>query len=174
MVGVIGLGAIGDGVSTVVLRAGLALVVCDVRPEAPDHFREEATVAGLSRPSWPAWSDVVVVAVVNDEQVLTVLSGPEGALAAAGPPTPPWSIVSTISAPCVQAVGAEAAALGSTDARLRGERWPGRGRRRGPGLHGGRRSCRHRAVEPVFDAFSSLVVPMGPFGTGLPPSWPAT
>jgi 3-hydroxyisobutyrate dehydrogenase len=165
VVGVIGLGAIGDGVSTSVLRAGLPLVVFDVRPEALDHYREEATVAG-SATELVRLSDVVVVAVVNDEQVHTVLSGPEGGLAAADPQTT-VVIVSTISAPCVQAVGAEAAALGVPilDCGVTG----------GPAaaasgdlvcMVGGDPAVIER-LEPVFGAIASLTVTMGPFGTGL-------
>ena len=165
MVGVIGLGAIGDGVSTSVLRAGLPLVVFDVRPEALDQYREEATVAG-SVAELVRLSDVVVVAVVNDEQVHAVLSGPGGGLAAADPQTT-VVIVSTISAPCVQAVGAEAAALGVPilDCGVTG----------GPAaaasgdlvcMVGGDPAVIER-LEPVFGAIASLTVPMGPFGAGL-------
>ena len=49
--------------------------------------------------------------MVNDAQVHAVLSGPDGGLAAAGPETT-IVVVSTISAPCVAAIGAEAAAAG--------------------------------------------------------------
>jgi 3-hydroxyisobutyrate dehydrogenase-like beta-hydroxyacid dehydrogenase len=165
VVGVIGLGAIGDGVSTSVLRAGLPLVVFDVRPEALDQYREEATVAG-SAAEVVRLSDVVVVAVVNDEQVHAVLSGPEGGLAAADPQTT-VVIVSTISVPCVQAVGAEAGALGVPilDCGVTG----------GPAaaasgdlvcMVGGDPAVIER-LEPLFGAISSLTVTMGPFGTGL-------
>jgi len=110
VVGVIGLGSIGDGVATSVTRAGLPLVVCDLRTEATDRHRDTATVAG-SPAELVGQSDVVVVAVVDDAQVHGVLSGPDGGLAAAGPDTT-VVIVSTISLPCVRAIGSEAAALG--------------------------------------------------------------
>src|SRR6202034_2149544 len=95
-----------------------------------------------------------------------VLSGPDGGLAAAGPDTI-CMVVSTISAPCVQAIGAEAAALGVAvlDCGVTG----------GPAaaasgdlvcMVGGDPAVIERAG-PVFDAISSLAVPMGPFGTGL-------
>src|ERR1035441_5814887 len=87
VVGVIGLGDIGDGVATSVLAAGLPLVVCDVRDEATEKYRGRAVLAG-SPAELGQRSDVVVVAVVNDAQVHAVLSGPAGALAAAGPPPP--------------------------------------------------------------------------------------
>ena len=102
-VGVIGLGDIGGGVATSVLRQGLPLVVCDVRSEVTDRYAGRAEVAA-SPADLVGRSDVVVVAVVNDEQVHAVLSGPDGGLAAAGPDTI-VIVVSTISTPCVQAIG---------------------------------------------------------------------
>jgi 3-hydroxyisobutyrate dehydrogenase-like beta-hydroxyacid dehydrogenase len=165
VVGVIGLGSIGDGVASTLVREGFPVVVCDVRTEATDKYRDDATVA-----DGPAElvrrSDVVVVAVVNDAQVHAVLSGPDGGLAAAGPGTI-VIVVSTISAPCVQAIGAEAADLGVAilDCGVTG----------GPAaaasgdlvcMVGGDPEVIERAA-PVFGALSSLAVTMGPFGTGL-------
>jgi len=165
VVGVIGLGAIGDGVATSVLRAGLGLVVCDVRPEATAGYAATAQVA-TSPADLVRRSDVVVVAVVNDEQVHAVLSGPEGGLAAAGGTTT-FIVVSTISTPCVRSIGEEASALGvevldcgvtgGPDAAASGDLVCMVGG--DPGVIG--------RVGPVFDAISSLTVTMGPFGTGL-------
>ncbi len=165
VVGVIGLGAIGDGVASSLLAAGFPVVVADVRAEATDKYADRATVAD-SAAGLVAASDVVVVAVVNDEQVHAVLSGPEGGLAAAGPDTT-VIIVSTISVPCIEAIGAEAAAVGVPvlDCGVSG----------GPSaaatgelvcMVGGDPAAIER-VRPVFDAIGSLTVPMGPFGTGL-------
>ena len=165
MVGVIGLGAIGDGVASNLVREGFPVVVCDVRAEATEKYRDDATVAD-SPAELVRRSDVVVVAVVNDEQVHAVLSGPDGGLAAAGPDTI-VIVVSTISAPCVQSVGAEAASLGVAvlDCGVTG----------GPAaaasgdlvcMVGGDPEVIGRAA-PVFDTLSSLTVTMGPFGTGL-------
>jgi 3-hydroxyisobutyrate dehydrogenase-like beta-hydroxyacid dehydrogenase len=164
-VGVIGLGAIGDGVATSLLREGLPLVVCDVRSEATAKYSDSAVVAS-SPADLVDRSDVVVVAVVNDEQVHAVLSGPDGGLAAAGGSTT-FIVVSTISTPCVQAIGTEAAALGvavldcgvtgGPDAAASGDLVC---------MVGGDPEVIDR-VRPVFDAISSLAVTMGPFGSGL-------
>lgn len=165
VVGVIGLGLIGDGVASSVARAGLPLVVCDLRQEATDRYRDTATVAG-SPADLVGQSDVVVVAVVDDAQVHAVLSGPGGGLAAARPDTT-LVIVSTISLPCVQAIGSEAAALGVAvlDCGVTG----------GPSaaasgelvcMVGGDPEVIAR-VAPVFDVIGSLTVTMGPFGSGL-------
>ena len=107
-----------------------------------------------------------MVAVVDDAQVHAVLSGPDGGLAAAGPGTT-FIIVSTISVPCIEAIGAEAAALGVPvlDCGVSG----------GPTaaaagelvcMVGGDPDVIERA-RPVFDAIGSLTVTMGPFGAGL-------
>jgi 3-hydroxyisobutyrate dehydrogenase-like beta-hydroxyacid dehydrogenase len=165
VVGVVGLGSIGDGVATNVSRAGLPLVVCDVRTEATDRYKDTAVVAG-SAPDLVRQSDLVVVAVVDDAQVRSVLSGPGGGLAVADPSTT-VIIVSTISVVCVKAVGSEAAALGVPvlDCGVSG----------GPGaaasgdlvcMVGGDPDVIERA-RPVFDAIGSLTVTMGPFGAGL-------
>ncbi len=165
MVGVVGLGAIGDGVASSVVREGLPLVVLDVRPEATERFRQQAEVV-TSTAELVRQADVVVVAVVDDAQVHAVLSGPDGGLAAADAGTT-IVIVSTISAACVAAIGAEAAALGVpvVDCGVSG----------GPSaaatgelvcMVGGDPAVVDR-LRPVFDAIGSLTVTMGPFGAGL-------
>ena len=44
-VGVIGLGDIGSGVAAGLVRVGVELVVCDIRPESTAPFAETARVA---------------------------------------------------------------------------------------------------------------------------------
>jgi len=164
-VGVIGLGAIGDGVAKSVHAAGLPLVVFDIRSEATDRHADHATVA-VSPADTARAADVVVVAVVDDEQVRAVLSGPEGALVAGGPGTT-FVVVSTITQACVRDIGAEARAAGTAvvDCGVSG----------GPSaaatgelicMAGGDEEVLDR-LAPVFDAIGSLTVRMGPFGTGL-------
>ena len=110
-VGVIGLGAIGDGVADQrPRRRAPARGVRPARPRPPTGTRTTPRWP-RRRPTWPGPADVVVVAVVNDEQVHAVLSGPDGALAAAGPGTT-FVVVSTITTECVRAVGDEAPAAG--------------------------------------------------------------
>jgi 3-hydroxyisobutyrate dehydrogenase len=164
-IGVIGLGSIGDGVAASVHAAGLPLVVCDVRAEATDRHAGYATVA-VSPAELARASDVVVVAVVNDEQVHSVLSGPDGALAAGGPGTT-FVVVSTITTACIAAIGAEAAGLevpvldcgvsGGPSAAASGQLVC---------MVGGDQVVVDR-LAPLFDAIGSLTVTMGSFGTGL-------
>jgi len=164
-IGVIGLGAIGDGVAASVHAAGLRLVVSDIRDEATARHAAYATVAASPADVARA-ADIVVVAVVNDEQVHAVLSGPDGALAAAGSDTT-FVVVSTISAACVTAIGAEAGAAGVAvvDCGVSG----------GPAaaaagelicMVGGDDGVVGR-LAPLFEAMGSLTVRMGPFGAGL-------
>ena len=164
-IGVIGLGAIGDGVAASVHAAGFPLVVCDVRAEATDRHAGYATVATSPADTARA-ADIVVVAVVNDDQVHAVLSGPDGALVAGGPDTT-FVVVSTITAACVAAIGAEAATVGApvVDCGVSG----------GPSAAAsgdlvcmvGGDSDVIAQLAPLFDAIGSLSVTMGPFGTGL-------
>jgi 3-hydroxyisobutyrate dehydrogenase-like beta-hydroxyacid dehydrogenase len=164
-IGVIGLGTIGNGLARNLHAAGVPLVVCDVRPEATAPHAGYATVA-TSPAELARASDVVVVAVVDDRQVHDVLSGPDGALAAAGPATT-VVVVSTITTACVAAVGAEAAALGVpvVDCGVSG----------GPSAAAsGNLVCMCggdpeviAGLAPLFDAVASLTVTMGPFGSGL-------
>src|ERR1700722_15024290 len=99
-VGVIGLGQIGRGVAGNVLRAGHELVVCDISSEATQSFAESARIA----PTPAALSelvDVVVIAVVDDAQVIEVITGTDGALSRATEGTS-FLIVSTVTAGTVR------------------------------------------------------------------------
>jgi 3-hydroxyisobutyrate dehydrogenase len=164
-IGVIGLGIIGDGITTNLHAAGFPLVVHDIRAEATDKHASYATVVA-SPADLTGMADVVVVAVVNDEQVHAVLSGPEGALAV-GAPNTSFVIVSTISTACVAAIGAEAKSLGVriVDCGVSG----------GPSAAAsGNLICMCggdpeviSGLAPLFDAIGSLTVTIGPFGTGL-------
>jgi 3-hydroxyisobutyrate dehydrogenase len=162
--GVIGLGDIGRGVADAALRAGIPLVVCDLRPEATARFADSATVAS-SPAALGAQVDVVVVAVVDDPQVEAVIDGPDGALGAMEDGT--LLVLSTVSPTTVQSLAARAGARGVVvlDCAVSG----------GPGaaadgtlvaMVGGDPAGIDR-VRPVLDAFTSVVVHMGPLGSGL-------
>ncbi len=79
-VGVVGLGEIGRGLAGTLLRAGASVTVCDVRPDATAPFADRARVA-TSPADLAADVRVAVVAVVDDDQVRTVVDGPDGLLA---------------------------------------------------------------------------------------------
>ena len=164
-VGVIGLGDIGRGVADGVLRAGLGLVVCDLRPEATAPYAGRAHVAA-GPPEVGERSDVVVVVVLDDAQVRGVLDGAGGAVGtmAAGSVV---LVLSTVAPETVQAVAAVAARrdVDVLDCGVSG----------GPqaaaegalvAMVGGDGAVVER-VRPVIDAFAQLVLHMGPLGAGL-------
>jgi 3-hydroxyisobutyrate dehydrogenase-like beta-hydroxyacid dehydrogenase len=165
VIGVIGLGTIGGGIAANVRAAALPLVVYDVRSEATLRHADYATVA-ISPSELARQSDVIVVAVVNDEQVRAVLLGSENVLAACVPNTT-VVVVSTITTECVAAIGADAAERGVpiVDCGVSG----------GPtAAASGNLVCMCGgdpevigALAPLFEAIGSLTVTMGPFGTGL-------
>lgn len=164
-VGVIGLGEIGRGVAGAVGAAGFDLVVCDVRPEATEPFAQMAHVAA-DPVEVGARSDVSIVAVVDDTQLRDVCSNADGVLATALAGTA-IVVLSTVSVVALESVAAEAlrrdvdvldcGVSGGPAASGRGELVT---------MVGGDASVleRHRAV---LEAFSSLVVHMGPLGAGL-------
>jgi 3-hydroxyisobutyrate dehydrogenase len=164
-VGVIGLGDIGRGVADSVVRAGLDLGVCDLRAEVTDLFAASSHVTATPA-LLGARSDVVVVAVVDDRQVLAVLDGADGALAgmAAGSAV---VILSTVSTGTIEsaALSASSRRVDVVDCGVSG----------GPvaaaegtlvAMVGGDASVIER-VRPVLDCFTSLVVHMGTLGAGL-------
>lgn len=164
-VGVIGLGDIGGGAATSIAAAGLTLWVCDVREEATARFAEVGSVAATPA-ALAAACDVVLVAVVDDAQVRTVVTGPEGVLAGAREGSV-IVVASTISPGTIAEVGASARArgVGLIDCGVSG----------GPSaaatgdlicMVGGDEADIERA-RPALDAIGSLVVPMGPLGAGL-------
>jgi 3-hydroxyisobutyrate dehydrogenase len=164
-VGVIGLGDMGAGLATSLLRAGLPVTVSDIREEATAPFREGAHVAATPS-ELAARSDVVLVVVFNDAQVRAVLAGPDGVFAGAAAGTTAV-IVSTIPTDTVLAMRAEGAADGITvvdcgvsggpDASVAGELVC---------MIGGSETEVDR-IRPVLDAVSCLVLHMGPPGAGL-------
>ena len=164
-VGVVGLGDIGRGVAEAVGRAGFGLGVCDKRAEITAPFEGSARVAATPA-SLGAGSDVVIVVVVDDRQVLAVIDGTDGALAGMAPGST-VVILSTVSPGTVEVVAEKASArgIGVVDCGVSG----------GPAaaaagslvaMVGGEAEVIER-VRPVLDTFTSLVVHMGPLGAGL-------
>jgi 3-hydroxyisobutyrate dehydrogenase-like beta-hydroxyacid dehydrogenase len=164
-VGVIGLGDMGGGLATSLIRSGMPVTVCDVRDEATAPYREGAHVAG-SPAELAARSDVILVVVFNDAQVRAVLQGPDGVFAGAAPGST-VVIVSTIPTETVLEMRAEGSARGVTvvdcgvsggpDASAAGELVC---------MIGGSAEEVDR-VRPVLEAVSCLVLHMGPPGAGL-------
>ncbi|MCA1326378.1 L-threonate dehydrogenase [Herbaspirillum sp. alder98] len=79
-VGVIGLGAMGYGVASSLLRAGFNVHAFDVRAEALNKFAAAGGVASASPAELGAAVDVVITLVVNAAQTEEVLFGDKGAV----------------------------------------------------------------------------------------------
>ena len=99
--GLIGLGAMGNGMAQSLRRAGYLVHVYDVRPDAAQAFAKEGGVAAGSPSELAAACDVVVSVVVNAAQTESVLFGPSGCAAAMKPGSvfvmcstvePSWSV----------------------------------------------------------------------------------
>ncbi len=163
--GVIGLGAIGSGVAAGWRRSGFDLVVCDVAAAATEPFAGSARVAA-SPADLAATAKVIAVAVVNDAQVLDVLTGAEGLLPVARPGTT-VILLSTVSTGCLETAGRQCAGAGVdlVDCGVSGGP-SAAAKGRLVSMVGGDTAVIER-VRPALDGFSSLVVHMGPVGTGL-------
>ncbi|WP_454763813.1 L-threonate dehydrogenase [Cupriavidus campinensis] len=83
-VGVIGLGAMGNGVAQSLLRAGFKVHACDLRPEVLQRFADAGGVPCASPAEMGTRCDVVITLVVNAAQTEAVLFGDDGAVAAMG------------------------------------------------------------------------------------------
>lgn len=84
-VGFIGLGFQGKPLARNILEAGYPLAVYDVRPEPMADLAAAGAKAVASPGDVAAVSDLVIVCVVDDAQVLEVIDGPEGVLRGAAP-----------------------------------------------------------------------------------------
>lgn len=165
VVGFIGLGNIGAPMARRLLDGDVPLVVHDVVAAAVEPFVAEGAVAA-STPAELARDATVISIVVQDEaQVRDVLVGPDGILAAASPGTV-VAVHSTISAEGAAALADLAAGAGVelVDAPISGG---------AIGAHegmlavmvGGSEAAVERA-RPVLDRYATLVVHVGPVGSG--------
>ena len=163
--GVVGLGDIGRGVAGTLQRAGVDLVVCDVRADATEPFRDTSTVAGTPG-DLAHLCDIAVVAVVDDAQVRSVVLG-DGGIATSGGSCRAVVILSTVSTETVTEVAGQAAEQGVlvVDCGVSG----------GPAaaadgqlvcMVGGTEEAVDR-VRPVLAVIGSDVLHMGPLGAGL-------
>jgi len=84
-IGLIGLGAMGRGMAGSLRRAGYAVHVFDVRPEAVQAFTADGGTGCTSPADLAARCDIVVSVVVNAAQTEAVLFGAHGAAAAMKP-----------------------------------------------------------------------------------------
>ena len=80
-VGVVGLGAMGMGMAHSLLRAGLEVHACDVRPEAVEKLVAAGAHGAASPAELAAKVEALLIVVVNAAQTEQVLFGANGAAA---------------------------------------------------------------------------------------------
>ena len=110
-VGVVGLGAMGMGMAQSLLRAGLEVHACDVRPDAVQALMAAGAHGAASPAQLAPKVDALLIVVVNAAQTEQVLFGPEGAAAH----MKPGAVViasATVAPEFAEALGARLQAMG--------------------------------------------------------------
>lgn len=163
-VGVVGLGAIGLGVSRSLARSGRTPAVFDIRPEAADALdgiaNQLASAAELA-----LLCDVVLIAVLDETQAHDALTGPEGILAGARPGLIAV-LLSTIPVPAVHRLAGICAGRGVhvLDCGVTpGHEAPNNNL---VGFVGGPDDIVGQAM-PVLEGFARAIVHCGPLGSGM-------
>jgi 3-hydroxyisobutyrate dehydrogenase-like beta-hydroxyacid dehydrogenase len=163
--GVIGLGNIGGGVARSLVRSGRPTTVFDVSAAALEGFKGKAEIAA-SPADLAASCDVVLVAVVSAEQVEQVLFG-DGGITSSGKSRPAVCVQSTISVQRLLDFHERGAARGIAvlDSAVTGG---------SIGAEAGKlvslvgaSDADFERVRPVLEDFNSLVLHMGPPGSGI-------
>ena len=162
--GVIGLGGIGGGVAQCLQRAGQLAAIYDVRAEAAERVPGAPPMSATTR-ELAAASDCVLIAVLNGEQTIDVLSGPDGVLAA-GKPGQTVILLSTISMTDLQTAQKMCADAGVTLIDCGVTNGPKSGENGLICLAGGSDEDMAKA-KPIFDGFAGQVIHMGGPGTGM-------
>lgn len=162
--GVIGLGGIGGGVAQCLQRSGQLSAIFDVRAEAAERVPGAPPMSATPK-DLAAASDCVLIAVLNGEQTIDVLSGPDGVLAA-GKPGQTVILLSTISMSDLETSQKLCADAGVTLIDCGVTNGPKSGENGLICLAGGSEEDMANA-KPIFDGFAGQVIHMGGPGTGM-------
>jgi len=162
--GIIGLGMIGGGVVSSLVKSGLSPTVFDVRAEASAAFGDAVSVAS-SPADLARNSDVVLLAVVTAEQAKSVLTASDGVFAGAHSRTI-IVLLSTVSLGEVRNIAGlcEDAGVAFADAGVTGG---ARAADNGLVVMLGSTEETAERITPVIEAFARSVVHCGPVGTGM-------
>ena len=165
-VGFVGLGRMGAGMARHLASSDHDLAVYDARPEAIEPLASQGARAGTSAADAAEGADLVSVVVLDDAQVLDVVSGPNGVLGAmrAGSVL---AIHSTVTLACIRAVADAAADVGVhvLDAGISGG-VPGADAGTLMVIVGGDTDTVD-AARPGLEPWSSEIVHVGPLGAGM-------
>src|SRR6266705_6777699 len=165
-VAVLGIGAMGRGMATSALRAGIPTIVWNRAPEAARDLADlGAEVAGTAADA--ARRAAIVVTMVTDADAVLSIAADQGMLAALAPGAI-WAQMSTIGVAGIDRVaalaGAERPDVIFLDAPVSGSKDPAEHGQltifaSGPG------EARARAA-PLFDALGQRTIWVGPAGAG--------
>lgn len=164
-VGFIGLGNMGGPMAQRLLEWPGGLVVCDMRPEVVEPFTSGGATSATTAAEVAERCGVVSVAVLDDAQVRSVVSGPNGILQTAKPGTV-IAVHSTIADGTAVELAAECAERGVefVDAPVSGGA-PAAKRGALAVMVGGTESAFTTVREP-FGLWASLIVHAGEVGAG--------
>ncbi|MFE3754308.1 NAD(P)-dependent oxidoreductase [Nocardia tengchongensis] len=164
-IGFIGLGNMGAPMAQRLVDWPGGLVVCDMRAEALQPFTDAGATAAATAADLAERCRVISVVVLDDEQVRTVVTGPDGLLRTAKPGTV-IAVHSTISDRTAVELGAECAAHGVefVDAPISGGA-PAAQKGALAVMVGGSAAA-FEAVREPFGRFGSLVIHAGEVGSG--------
>src|SRR5437016_10882249 len=166
LVAVLGIGAMGHGMATSALRAGIPTIVWNRKPEATRDLAELGAEVAESAAD-AARQAAVVVTMVTDTDAVISIARDEGMLAALAPGAI-WVQMSTIGVAGIERVAAlvdverpdvillDAPVSGSKDPAEQGELTI---------FASGPDDARPR-VAPLFDALGQRTIWLGPVGTG--------
>ena len=164
-VGFIGLGNMGAPMAERLLAWPGGLVVCDTRPEAAEKLVEGGATLAASPAEVAKTAAVIGITVLNDEQVKTVVSGPDGILQTAAPGTV-IAIHSTIGPQTAVDLAAVCAKsqVELVDAPVSGGA-PGAQQGRLAIMVGGERPA-YLQLKESYSLVSDMMVHAGPVGSG--------
>ncbi len=164
-VGFIGLGSQGGPMARRIVEEGFPLTLWARRPESLVPFLDTAAVVVSTPAELGAASDVVGICVVADDDVESVLEGPQGVVAGMSPGGI-VAIHSTIHPDTCARVAARAAEHGIAviDAPVSGGGLAAANRSLLVMAGGGAAAV--EACRPVLETFGSPVVHLGPLGSG--------
>lgn len=164
VVGVVGLGAMGGPIARHLLDAGVEVVVADLDAGAVATCAQAGARAAEDLPDLAAHSDVVLVVVATDEEVLAVCSGDRGLLVACRPGTAVLLCSSVRPDTCADVTDAAPRGVAVLDAALTGGV---RGAENGSInlLVGGDAAVLDR-LRPILAPWTSSVHHLGPLGAG--------
>lgn len=162
--GVIGLGGIGGGVAQCLQRSRQLAAIYDVRAEAAANVPGAPPMSATPR-DLAAASDCVLIAVLNGEQTIAVLSGADGVLAA-NKPGQTVILLSTISMTDLATAQKLCADAGVTLIDCGVTNGP-KSAENGLICLAGGSDADLAVAKPIFDGFAGSVIHMGGAGTGM-------